>query len=62
MKIKRTMGSMEFAAQYQQAPVPRDGNLIKWSWFEFYELTAQARSRRPPDRELGHCNEQQSAF
>jgi hypothetical protein len=35
--LKRTMGSMEFAAQYQQAPVPRDGNLIKWSWFKFYD-------------------------
>src|SRR5262249_18945583 len=36
-ELKRTMGSMEFAAQYQQAPVPRDGNLIKWSWFKFYD-------------------------
>jgi predicted phage terminase large subunit-like protein len=35
--LKRTMGSMEFAAQYQQAPVPRDGNLIKWPWFKFYD-------------------------
>jgi predicted phage terminase large subunit-like protein len=36
-ELKRTMGSMQFAAQYQQAPVPRDGNLIKWSWFKFYD-------------------------
>ena len=36
-ELRRTMGSMEFAAQYQQAPVPRDGNLIKWSWFKFYD-------------------------
>jgi predicted phage terminase large subunit-like protein len=28
---------MEFAAQYQQAPVPIGGNLIKWSWFRFYD-------------------------
>ena len=35
--LKRAMGSMEFAAQYQQAPVARDGNLIKWSWFKFYD-------------------------
>ena len=33
---------MEFAAQYQQAPVPLGGNLIKWLWFKFYE--------RPPCR------------
>src|SRR5262245_22376397 len=35
--LKRDMGSMEFAAQYQQASVPIDGNLIKWSWFKFYD-------------------------
>jgi predicted phage terminase large subunit-like protein len=35
--LKRDMGSMEFAAQYQQAPVPIDGNLIKWSWFKLYD-------------------------
>jgi predicted phage terminase large subunit-like protein len=28
---------MEFAAQYQQAPIPIGGNLIKWSWFKFYD-------------------------
>jgi predicted phage terminase large subunit-like protein len=31
------MGSMEFSAQYQQAPVPIGGNLIKWAWFKFYD-------------------------
>jgi hypothetical protein len=36
-QIKRTMGSIEFTAQYQQAPVPPGGNLIKWSWFQFYD-------------------------
>jgi predicted phage terminase large subunit-like protein len=36
-QIKRTMGSIEFAAQFQQTPVPPGGNLIKWSWFRFYE-------------------------
>ena len=38
-ELKTAMGSMEFAAQYQQAPVPVDGNLIKWSWFKFYQQT-----------------------
>jgi phage terminase large subunit-like protein len=36
-ELKASMGSMEFSAQYQQAPVPIGGNLIKWSWFKFYE-------------------------
>jgi predicted phage terminase large subunit-like protein len=36
-ETKRTMGSVEFAAQYQQSPVPPGGNLIKWSWFQSHE-------------------------
>lgn len=36
-ELKSSMGSMEFAAQYQQAPVPLGGNLIRWSWFKFYD-------------------------
>ncbi|MBA3519251.1 MAG: phage terminase large subunit [Rhizobiales bacterium] len=35
-ELKRSMGSLDFAAQYQQAPVPAGGNLIQWSWFEVY--------------------------
>jgi hypothetical protein len=37
-ELKGSMGSMEFAAQYQQAPVPIGGNLIKWSCFRFYDI------------------------
>ena len=36
-ELRSSMGSMEFSAQYQQAPVPIGGNLIKWSWFKFYD-------------------------
>src|SRR5262245_23345392 len=39
-QLKGEMGSMEFAAQYQQAPIPAGGNLIRWSWFEFYDRPA----------------------
>jgi predicted phage terminase large subunit-like protein len=46
-QIKRTMGSAEFQAQYQQAPVPPGGNLIKWSWFRCYE---QEPAYLPNDR------------
>jgi predicted phage terminase large subunit-like protein len=45
--IKRAMGSLDFAAQYQQEPVPPGGNLIKWSWFGFYE---QCPALLPDDR------------
>ncbi len=36
-ELKRDMGSADFAAQYQQAPVPQGGNMIRWSWFSFYD-------------------------
>jgi hypothetical protein len=29
-ELKRSMGSLDFTAQYQQEPVAEDGNLIKW--------------------------------
>src|SRR5215475_2250317 len=43
-ELKTVMGSMEFSAQYQQAPIPLGGNLIKWSWFKFYNLAPGPRS------------------
>jgi predicted phage terminase large subunit-like protein len=36
-ELKQTMGSLDFAAQYQQQPIPVDGNLVRWSWFRFYD-------------------------
>lgn len=35
--LKRTLGNFSFSAQYQQAPIPVDGEIFKWSWFKFYE-------------------------
>src|SRR5262249_32455179 len=46
-ELENSMGSMEFSAQYQQAPVPPGGNLIKWSWFKFYDAPP---AQRPGDR------------
>ena len=42
---KSIMGSFHFSAQYQQAPVPEEGNLIRPGWFEIYAAT--------PTRETG---------
>jgi len=36
-RIKAEMGSLAFSAQYQQRPVPLEGNLIKRDWFRFYD-------------------------
>ena len=43
--IRSTIGSFNFDAQYQQQPVPAEGNLIKWSWFVSDETS--------PSREQG---------
>jgi predicted phage terminase large subunit-like protein len=46
--LKKQMGAMLFAAQYQQNPVPVEGNIIKGEWFiKFDELPP---SVRPWDR------------
>lgn len=36
-QLKRTMGSYDFAAQYQQRPAPKGGGLVKWDWFRTYD-------------------------
>ena len=44
-RIRREMGSHAFSAQYQQDPLPLDGELLRWSWFRTY--------REPPERQAG---------
>ncbi|MEM6414327.1 MAG: phage terminase large subunit [Pseudomonadota bacterium] len=42
--LQQRIGSLAFSAQYQQAPVPLEGNLIKRDWFKrFDEVPADAR-------------------
>lgn len=36
-ELKIAMGSSTFSAQYQQAPVPPGGNMVRWEWFETYD-------------------------
>jgi predicted phage terminase large subunit-like protein len=45
--MKTDMGSQAFSAQYQQAPIPPGGALIKKTWFRRY---ARAPERRPEDQ------------
>ena len=40
-QIKADMGSLKFSAQYQQRPVPLEGNLIRREWFRFYDQLPQ---------------------
>ena len=44
-RIKVEIGSRQFSAQYQQSPVPREGNVIKRAWLTYYETA--------PERGLG---------
>ncbi len=34
---KIELGSFKFAAQYQQRPIPPEGEIIKWDWFRRFE-------------------------
>ena len=36
-KLQRTLGPDTFTAQYQQAPVPAGGAMIKRSWLQYYD-------------------------
>lgn len=36
-ELRRTMSSLTFEAQYQQNPMPVEGNLVKRSWFKSFE-------------------------
>lgn len=45
-RIKATIGSFNWYAQYQQCPVPLEGEILKWEWFPFYD---EFPSRRPGD-------------
>jgi predicted phage terminase large subunit-like protein len=42
-QVRRDQGSAIFEAQYQQQPVPEEGGLVNWKWFQTYD--------RQPNRE-----------
>ena len=38
--LRRTKGSAQFQAQYQQAPVPAGGNMIKREWLKTFDISS----------------------
>lgn len=36
-QMRRSQGSLTFSAQYLQAPVPPDGNIVRREWLRFYQ-------------------------
>jgi predicted phage terminase large subunit-like protein len=43
-QLRQAMGEYTFISQYQQNPMPKDGFLVKRSWFKHYEPGEQPRS------------------
>ena len=43
-RIKAEIGSLQFSAQYQQRPIPIEGNLIRRDWFRYYDNPPQQGS------------------
>jgi predicted phage terminase large subunit-like protein len=41
--VRRSMGALHFSAQYQQEPIPLEGNLIKREWLKEYEVVPTDR-------------------
>lgn len=46
--LRRALGSATFSAQYQQCPVPSDGEIVKWGWFRRF-------AEPPPLQHMGIC-------
>ena len=45
-RIKAEIGSLMFSAQYQQRPIPLEGNLIRRDWFRYYDALPALRNKR----------------
>ena len=41
-KIKAQIGSLQFSCQYQQQPIPLEGNIIRRNWFSHYDILPTA--------------------
>jgi predicted phage terminase large subunit-like protein len=46
-QLKTTLGNFNFSAQYQQSPIPLEGEIVRWSWFRFYD---ELPPRAPEDQ------------
>jgi predicted phage terminase large subunit-like protein len=47
-RAKPVLGSFNFSAQYQQRPLPLEGEIVHWDWFETYNALPPAQ----PDDEI----------
>jgi phage terminase large subunit-like protein len=63
--MRHTIGEYNFAAQYQQRPVPFGGGMVKADWFKFYkpgeqpsrfDLVFQSWNTANKSTELSDCS------
>ncbi len=43
-RLKSSLGGFNFSAQYQQCPIPLEGEIIKWEWFRVYDREPARKS------------------
>jgi predicted phage terminase large subunit-like protein len=43
--LRRTLGTLNFSAQYQQSPIPAEGNIIRREWIRRYDERPEAFER-----------------
>jgi phage terminase large subunit-like protein len=48
-KLKQTLGSMDYAAQYQQNPVPAGGAVFKEKWFRYLSIDGDQYALETPE-------------
>jgi predicted phage terminase large subunit-like protein len=44
-RIRREINSLQFSAQYQQQPIPTEGNLVRREWFRYYDVPPSKTGR-----------------
>jgi predicted phage terminase large subunit-like protein len=60
--LKRSLGSINYAAQFQQSPVPSGGSQFNKKWFRYYEETDQAYILEDSDGSRSILKERCSQF
>ena len=54
---RAAMTPLVFSAQFQQSPIPLEGNLIKREWIRYFSGNPPPQRRRLFCDQLGHCHE-----
>jgi predicted phage terminase large subunit-like protein len=60
--LKRELGSLTFSAQYQQSPIPAEGNLVRREWLQFYEEFTQEPDQIVQSWDVASTTSQTSSY